>query len=192
MLHTERYKRGDFYCFQTLRTNLIRQLQRLNHRHNQQTTEEIADAMDKIPGQSGHDPGKHRFEIQPEKQGLRRGIQRSKQKPVRRTNGHIYNRTKLRIHIPGQKHRNPPENGPQIQIRNPPCGEACEQSVDKHIGVNWKQRFFRYTTVIAIVNTPSRCTFGKISITTFEAYISAPSIPKTAISRMVRRPFTLP
>ena len=51
-----------------------------------------------------------------------------------------------------------------------------------YIGYN---AFFLYTTVIAIVKTPSKCTFGATSIIILEAYMSAPSIPNTAVSLTV-------
>ena len=42
--------------------------------------------------------------------------------------------------------------------------------------------FCLYTTVMATIKTPTRCMFGKISISTLDANINAPSIANIAIS----------
>ena len=45
--------------------------------------------------------------------------------------------------------------------------------------------FLRYTTVNATMNIPNRCTLGMTSIIILDAYIKAPSMANTAVSRTV-------
>ena len=130
---------------------------------NQGAGEKIADAVDEVKGKPGGDPGKHARKIEAEQQRLGRCVQNAVQKAVGGADHHVNDGLDFGRDIPGQQHDRAPKHCPDIKIGDPPGGKAAEQPGEEHKGEDGIEG----------------------SISTFEAYIRPPSIPKTAISLMV-------
>ena len=95
-------------------------------RHDEDSAEEVADSMDKIPRQSGHDPRNCFIKIKSVQQSMCRGIECAVQKSMDSTYYHVYNGLYFLGNAGGDKHHDTPQNSPQIQVGNPPAGKTAK------------------------------------------------------------------
>ena len=111
-------------------------------RQDERACDEIADTMNDIKRRACEDPSDHLFKIQAEHPSLRGRVKNTEREPVQTADERINDTRELFRHIFRQEHRDRPKDRPNVKIGDPPEIKSRVQTVEHHVYVDRKQRFF--------------------------------------------------